>query len=280
MSSNHNNQKKLAVIGDFTGFGRCSLTVSLPVISAMGVQCCPVPTSIFSNHTAYPSYFFDDYTEKMEPYLDEWRKLGLTFSGICTGFLGSRRQIAIVARFLQEFRSPDTIVTLDPVLGDGGRPYATCTPDLCRDMSALVPFADLLTPNLTEACILTGTPYRERWHITEIEEIAHRLIARGPSQVVITGIPQGSFLANLCCKADGTTRLLRTRRVGESRCGTGDLFTSILAADAVNGVPLADSVRKASAFIGKCIRRSIELDIPLTDGVCFEEFLRDLCPRG
>ncbi|MCD8054488.1 MAG: pyridoxamine kinase, partial [Lachnospiraceae bacterium] len=271
---------KLAVIGDFTGFGRCSLTVSLPVISAMGVQCCPVPTSIFSNHTAYPSYFFDDYTEKMEPYLDEWRKLGLTFSGICSGFLGSRRQIAIVARFLQEFRNPDTIVTLDPVLGDGGRPYATCTPDLCRDMSALVPFANLLTPNLTEACILTGTPYRERWHMAEIEEIARKLIVRGPSQVVITGIPQGSFLANLCCEANGATRLLRTRRVGESRCGTGDLFTSILAADAVNGVPLADSVRKASAFIGKCIRRSIELDIPLTDGVCFEEFLRDLCPRG
>ncbi|MCD8329652.1 MAG: pyridoxamine kinase, partial [Lachnospiraceae bacterium] len=278
--SHHNNQKKIAVIGDFTGFGRCSLTVSLPVISAMGIQCCPVPTSIFSNHTAYPSYFFDDYTEKMEAYLAEWKKLGLTFSGICTGFLGSRQQIAIVARFLQDFRSPDTIVTLDPVLGDDGRPYATCTPDLCRDMRALVPYADLLTPNLTEACILTDTPYRENWHMAEIGEMARKLIARGPSRVVITGIPQGSFLANLCCEAGKETRLLRTRRIGAPRCGTGDLFTSILAADAVNGVPLTDSVRKASVFIGKCIRRSVELDIPLTDGVCFEEFLRDLCPRG
>ena len=111
-------QKKVAVINDMTGFGRCALAVALPVISKLKVQCCPVPTAILSNHTAYPSCYFDDYTEHMEAYIGEWKKLDLTFDGIGTGFLGSRRQIAIVKEFIQNFCREDTIVMVDPIMGD------------------------------------------------------------------------------------------------------------------------------------------------------------------
>lgn len=276
MTDSHNNQKKIAVVNDFSGFGRCSIAVALPIISVMKIQCCPVPTSIFSNHTGFDSFFFDDYTQKMEPYIEEWKKLDLHFDGICTGFLGSVEQIELVGRFLRDFGKEDTAVLIDPVMGDYGKPYPTYTMQMCTEMKKLVQYADILTPNLTEACILTDTPYKEKWKVAEIEAMAHKLSECGPEKIVVTGIPQGSFVANLCYEKGQDTKVLRTHRVGTSRSGTGDIFASILGADAVNGVPFGQSVKKASNFIKKCILSSIERDIPLTDGVCFEDHLAKL----
>ena len=274
---NHNHQKKIAVINDMSGFGRCSIAVALPVISAMKIQCCPLPTSIFSNHTGFDSFFFEDYTDRMQPYADEWKKLDLQFSGICSGFLGSKEQIQIVIRFFEDFGTQDNIILVDPVMGDYGKPYPTYTAQMCEQMKRLVSYADILTPNLTEACILTDTPYHEeKWHMREIEALAGQLSAMGPEKVVITGIVQGDFIANYCFEKGKPGKIRRTHRVGTQRSGTGDIFASIIAADAVNGVPFQDSVRKASLFIKKCIEKSIELELPLTDGVCFEELLYKL----
>ena len=273
----HNNQKKIAVINDISGFGRCSVSVSLPIISVMKVQCCPVPTSIFSNHTGFKEYFFDDYTDKMQTYIDKWKKLDLKFNGICTGFLGSAQQIAIVEKFIKDFRTSDTIVIVDPVMGDYGKPYETYTHDMCQRMKELVKYATILTPNLTEACVLTDTPYGDGTFKTqEMVAMAEKLSNQGPDKVVITGIKQGNFIANLCYQRNQKYAMLRTHKVGIERSGTGDIFSSIVAADAVNGVKFETSVKKASNFIKKCIMRSIELDIPTSDGVCFEELLSTL----
>ncbi len=274
--SKRDQQKKIAIINDMSGFGRCSIAVSLPVISHMKIQCCPVPTSIFSNHTAYDSFYFEDFTEQMIPYIEEWKKLGLTFDGICSGFLGSARQIEIVQNFFKYFKGENTIVILDPIMGDDGKPYTTYTEELCQRMKHLVPFADIVTPNLTEACILTDTPYKKRWKLKELRELTAKIEAMGPKKIVITGIPQGSYVANYCYETGREPSIIKTHRVGTSRCGTGDLFSSIIAADAVNGTEFYASVRKASLFIKKCIIKSIEMDIPLTDGVCFEELLYKL----
>ena len=273
----HNRQKKIAVINDISGFGRCSIAVSMPIISAMKVQCCPVPTSIFSNHTGFPEFFFDDYTEKMQAYIDNWKKLHLEFHGIQTGFLGSERQIEIVEKFIEDFCTPHTVVIVDPVMGDHGKTYPTYTPELCQAMKQLVAYADILTPNLTEACILTDTPFHEgHWTMKELEQLAQQLAAQGPEKIVITGVPQKKYVSNLVFEQGGVPKLLRTLRIGSERSGTGDVFSSIIAADAVNHVPFEQSVRKASRFIKKCILRSIELGLPKTDGVCFEEFLTTL----
>lgn len=269
-------QKKIAVINDMSGFGRCSIAVSLPVISKLKVQCCPLPTAIFSNHTGYEHYFFDDYTAKMPEYIKNWKLLGLEFSGIYSGFLGSEEQIGIVERFIREFSTEQTLVIIDPVMGDHGKAYATYTPQLCGSMKRLVQYADILTPNLTEACILTDTSYKEKWQKKEIREMAVKLRKMGPSRVVITGIVQGGYIANYVCDESGCDHFLRTIRVGTQRCGTGDLFASVIAADAVNGVDFAVSVKKASNFVKKCIEKSIELEIPVTDGVAFEEILDTL----
>ena len=272
----HNNQKKIAVINDFSGFGRCSIAVALPILSVMKVQCCPLPTSIFSNHTGFPSYFFYYYTLRMVPYMQEWKKLDLHFNGICSGFLGSKEQIEIVKKFFKEFKTEETQIIVDPVMGDYGKPYPTYTEEMCGEMKKLVEFADILTPNVTEACVLTDTPYKEKWKIEEIQEMAEKIHAMGPKKIAITGIVQGGFIANFCYEEGQQPKVLRTHKEGTQRSGTGDIFASIIAADAVNGVPFYKSVKKASDFIKKCIIRSQELDIPLTDGVCFEEVLGKL----
>lgn len=272
----HNNQKKIAVINDFSGFGRCSIAVALPILSVMKVQCCPLPTSIFSNHTGFPSYFFEDYTSRMIPYMEEWKKLDLHFNGICSGFLGSKEQIEIVKKFFKEFKTAETQIIVDPVMGDYGKPYPTYTEEMCGEMKKLVEYADILTPNVTEACVLTDTPYKEKWKIEEIQKMAEKIHTMGPKKIAITGIVQGGFIANFCYEEGQQPKVMRTHKEGTQRSGTGDIFASIIAADAINGVSFYKSVKKASDFIKKCIIRSQELDIPLTDGVCFEEVLGKL----
>lgn len=250
----HNNQKKIALINDFTGFGRCSIAVELPIISALKVQCCPLPTSIFSNHTGFDSYFFDDYTDRMERYVEEWKKLDLSFNGICSGFLGSSRQISIVKDFIKEFKTDDTIVVVDPVMGDYGKIYSTYTDEMCGLMKELVAGADIITPNITESCILTGTPYSDMLYEKDIVELAEKLSMMGPEKVVITGIVQGTFISNYCYEREKEGKkgyFVKALKIGAQRSGTGDIFTSIIAADAVNGVDFHKSVKKASSFIKK-----------------------------
>ncbi len=274
-------QKKIAVINDIAGYGRCAMTVILPILSYMGVQGCPLPTSIFSNNTAFPNFFMDDYTYRMEAYIENWDKIGLTFDGIATGYLGSVRQIDIVKRFIHDFSREDTLVVVDPVMGDHGRLYSAYTVELCKELGRLVALADIITPNLTEACYLTDQPYKETgWKKKELYAMARCLAAMGPSRVVITGIPQGEFIANyVYVEEEGKEAqagFIRIHKAGAERCGTGDVFASIIASDAINGVPFDRSVRKASGFVKKCITASIELETPPTDGVPFEEILYKL----
>lgn len=272
----HNHQKKIAVINDFCGFGRCSIAVSLPIISAMKIQCCPLPTSIFSNHTGFDSFYYTDFTGQMDAYINEWKKLDLHFRGILTGFLGSPEQIDIVKRFFEHFKKEDTIIVVDPVMGDYGKLYPTYSPLLAEQMCSLVPFADILTPNLTEACILTGTDYRADMEEIALVEICEKLSRMGPKKIVISGLSRGEDLDNFVFEAGKMPMTIREHKVGSFRSGTGDVFSSIIAADAVNGVDLTSSVRHASSFIAKVLYRTLELDLPKTDGICFEEYLSEL----
>lgn len=266
-------QKKIAVINDYSGFGRCSIAVELPIISKLKIQCCPLPTSILSNHTGFDSFYINDFTDHMRPYMKEWEKLDLDFQGICTGFLGSTEQISIVKEFFQIFKKDFTTVVVDPVMGDYGNLYSTYTTEICEKMKELVQYADILTPNLTEACFLTDIPYNEDYSYKEIEEIAKKLTNMGPKKVVITGIPRGHYISNYCLEDGKDGYMIKTAKVGTQRSGTGDIFASIITADAVNGIDFHESVRRASSFVKKCIVKAIELEIPLTDGVPFEELL-------
>lgn len=272
----HNHQKKIAVINDFCGFGRCSIATALPIISAMKIQCCPLPTSVFSNHTGYDSFYYTDFTGHMNAYIEEWKKLDLHFSGILTGFLGSPEQIVIVKHFLEYFKSTETITVIDPVMGDDGALYPTYSPQLAKQMGTLVSYADILTPNLTEACILTQTAYDPNMSHEKLIEICIRLCEMGPQKIVISGLERGEDLENFIFEAGKVPQIITEHKAGPCRAGTGDVFSSIITADAVNGVDFADSVAHASSFIAKALKHTAELNLPEPDGICFEEFLKEL----
>lgn len=281
---------RLAMINDIAGFGRCSTTVSLPVISVMKVQVCPVPTSVLSNHLGFPLCHFDDYTSHMRDYIKVWNELGLTFDGLYCGFLGNEEQIDIVREFVEMFRPP--LFLLDPVMGDHGRAYSSITETHVQKMKELLPLADIITPNVTEACLLTGTPWKDgEWTMQELSGLCERLadicqqesVSSGEASVgtvssasiVITGIRQGDSLVNFLWD-DGVYTTVASPIAGASRPGTGDIFASILAADAVRGETLLTSVQKAANFIGLCIAGSEKAGTPVQEGVVFEKYLAAL----
>ena len=272
----HNRQRKIALFNDITGFGKCSVTVQLPIISAMGLQCCPVPTAILSNHTAYDEYFFEDYTGNMRSYLDMWKKLDLKFEGVVSGFLGSESQIEIVKTFTSDFLKENAVVVVDPIMGDDGVPYKTYTKRMCQRMKELVALADVITPNVTEACILTDTPYKTAWTMSQLYEMAEKLSGLGPRFVVITGIETKEMLGNYVYVRDVCHTMVRSKKVGVIRCGTGDVFSSLIAADAVNGVDFLQSVKKATAFVSECLKETQRLQMESEDGVAFEDILYKL----
>lgn len=295
-TSDRNAQKggdfvpRLAMINDIAGFGRCSTTVSLPVISVMKVQACPVPTSVLSNHLGFPLCHFDDYTSHMRDYIKVWNELGLTFDGLYCGFLGNEEQIDIVREFVEMFRPP--LFLLDPVMGDHGRAYSSITETHVQKMKELLPLADIITPNITEACLLTGTPWKDgEWTMQELSGLCERLadicqqesVSSGEASVgtvsgasiVITGIRQGDSLVNFLWD-DGVYTTVASPIAGASRPGTGDIFASILAADAVRGETLLTSVQKAANFVGLCIAGSEKAGTPVQEGVVFEKYLAAL----
>ena len=281
---------RLAMINDIDGFGRCSTTVSLPVISVMKVQVCPVPTSVLSNHLGFPLCHFDDYTSHMRDYIKVWNELGLTFDGLYCGFLGNEEQIDIVREFVEMFRPP--LFLLDPVMGDHGKSYSSITETHVQKMKELLPLADIITPNITEACLLTGTPWKDgEWMMQELSGLCERLadicqqesVSSGEASVgtvsgasiVITGIRQGDSLVNFLWD-DGVYTIVASPIAGASRPGTGDIFASILAADAVRGETLLTSVQKAANFVGLCIAGSEKAGTPVQEGVVFEKYLAAL----
>lgn len=270
--------KRAAAINDLTGFGRCSLAVVLPILNAMGVQACPVPTSVFSNHMMFPTYSYRDLSDFLPDYLEAYDRLELFFDGIYCGFLNSPKQFHPIRRFLEKQRSAGCKnILIDPVLGDKGRTYHIVTDELCLEMKRLVHLATILTPNLTEACILTGVPFpKTRVETGFLEELSHRLLKMGTDRVVITGIPHDTCIMNYCVEKTGNaihTFSYESSSNGESRPGTGDIFASILTADMLNQAPFDVSVKKAADFIRTCVNASADAAIPIREGVLFEPYL-------
>lgn len=271
-------QKRIALVNDITGFGRCSITVELPLISAMKIQACPLPTALLSVHTGFESHYIDDYTDRMLPYMENWQENGVEFDGICTGFLGSVEQINIVEEFISRFKKNGTKVMVDPVMGDYGKIYSSYTLDMCWEMRRLLKKADLVTPNLTEACQLLDIEYPQNGNISDDDliKMAKALSDKGPSQVVITGLHDDKGIKNFIYERGGVVKTFIEPKIGGDRSGTGDAFAAIVAGSLVNGLSLEEAVEKAASFIIKVLRYTVELDLPWNYGLPFEEFLTEL----
>ncbi|MCF0245409.1 MAG: pyridoxamine kinase [Ileibacterium sp.] len=273
-------QKTIALINDLSGFGRCSLTVSLPILSALQVQCAVLPTCILSNHTAYPSYLFHDLTDDMSPWMEEWKKLDLSFNGIYTGFLGSEDQIQKVKDFCTMFQTSQTCMIVDPVMGDHGKIYPTYTEGMCEKMKELARMADVLTPNLTEACRLLDRPFRNDYSKEDLERIIRDLLDLGPQKAVISGLEMDDEVFNLAIERGKEPCWIPTKKVLPFRHGTGDVFASVIAGDAVKGLGFYESVQKAADFVHDCLLISNQLEVPMEDGVAFEEILGNLITKN
>ena len=268
---------RIAAIHDLSCFGRCSLTIALPVLSAMGCQCCPLPTALLSAHTGFPGNTFLDLTVEMGRIADHWAAMDLQFDAIYSGFLGSADQVDTVARFFDTFKKSGTAVIVDPVMGDHGTAYRTCTPELCRGMRVLAENSDVITPNLTEAALLLDRPYEEVRQ-ADAYEVVRRLSLGGRRSVVLTGYSSESGQTGALCfdRDSGESKAVQTPREPQDFSGTGDLFASVLAGGVARGVPLFQAAQAAADFVRDCIARTLAEGLTEQDGVDFEPLLGQL----
>jgi pyridoxine kinase len=270
-------QKKIALINDITGFGRCSIAVMAPVVSAMKIQAVAVPTAILSAHTQFPEYYFDDYTPRMRDYIDTYKKLDMSFDAIATGFLGSEEQVDIVVDFIKTFKKDGVFTLVDPVMGDYGRLYKTYTPALCNKMKDLIRHADILTPNLTELCSLMDVDYRDGdFSPAELEAMCQQLSFQGPKHIVVTGIHHDKQIMNFVFSRGETPKTIMVDRIGGDRSGTGDVISAVIAGMYLNGHSFYDSVKRATEFASKCISYCEKNNVPTHWGLSVEMYLRDL----
>ena len=281
---------RIAAIHDLSCLGRCALTVIMPTLSVMGYQVVPVPTALLSTHTGgFTNLHFHDLTSDMEQITNHFSQLNTTFRAIYTGFLGSAEQIESVTRFIDRFGStPDEsgekpLILIDPVMGDDGVLYSTYTNELMRGMRRLSRLATLLTPNLTEACFLTETPYRDTAKMSEAEALAFadqlldHLSKITPERIVITGIPlESSQVANVGLDRDGTRFCIKRPHEGCSYPGTGDVFASVLLGSLLQGNGFLEASAAAADFTGDVIRSSALIPTEPRYGVALEPHLSKL----
>lgn len=274
--------KRIAVIGDISGFGRCSLTVAIPVISSLGIECCPFPTAVLSAQTGYRSYHFIDLTNEFTDYENEWQKMGYSFDGILTGYIASPTQADLIESFIKKFKTKNTVLVVDPVMADDGEIYGTYSKELCEKVAEIAKSADIITPNLSELCILAGANYADIIEKSEDENyidficsIAEKLITETLKSVIVTGVRYKGEIYNILCEKDKCS-YVKSKIFGGSYSGTGDLFASVIAAKAVQGVPLKNAVNTASRFLEKSTESTFSEGTDRNDGINFQYFLEEL----
>lgn len=268
---------RVAAVHDLCGYGKCSLGIAIPVLSAAGIDVCPVPTSLFSAHTRFPKFYMHDTTPMLTEYLDAWREEGIELDGIYSGFLGSAEQVEAILRLYREY--PKALRIVDPVMGDGGSKYPTYTDEMCEAMKGLVDGADVLTPNLTEASILTGIAYAGQ-DVDEayIKGMMEALLGMGAKSVVLKGIVHEgeNIIRNYVSVAGGEIEEVSSELLPYMLHGTGDLFASGLTAAIYAG----ESLLSAVEFAGSLVRHAMEITPEQPDyqvrGVSFESVLGDV----
>jgi pyridoxine kinase len=266
--------KKIAVISDISGLGRCSLSASLPVISALGCECCPIPTAVFTNQTGYDSYSYTDLTDLIPKFAEEWLKLDFSPDAILTGYMTNERQVEIVSNFLSIFSSCPLIV-VDPSMADSGEIYKGFTTSMGNSIKVLCSKADIITPNVSEFCVLSGIDYNEFCSFDEdkklstISKYSKELLIGRLKMIAITGIKCNDKLKTVICTNE-------EMYVSESKLfpgdfsGTGDIFSSALTALRVKNTPINECLDKITNFISSSIHDTTKHPHNCMDGIDFQ----------
>ncbi len=274
---------RVALINDLSGFGRVSLSEACPIISAMGLEACPLPTAVLSTHTyKFLDYTFCDLTSEMEKILNHWQKIGVKFDAVSTGYMASARQIEILSEFVQKKRSEGSLIVIDPVLGDNilsdaKTVYYDRMNDLLMGMKEFVRLADVITPNLTEACLLLDKAYPDGFLTKdEVFDIAKSLSDMGPGIVAITSIMTGEnqMTTAIYDRKNNYFELLDCGYIDRLFHGTGDIFAAVMTGALVNGLSACEAAKKAVDFIKAAIAETMKRPEMKTEyGVLFEKVL-------
>ena len=267
-------QRRVAAIHDLSGLGRCSLSVIMPVLAASGAECCALPTALVSSHTGgLAGYTYRGLTDDMAGFARQWSALNIPFSALYSGFLGSARQIEVVSEIFSQLKGPKTVVLVDPVMADHGKLYKTYTEEMAGRMVELCRHADIITPNLTEAGLLLGLPYRgEPKTEEEVTEVLRRLAELGPRKVVLTGVSRGKMELGSAGydRETGSYYYAFAPRVAGSFPGTGDLYSSALLAGLLRGKELGQAMQIAVDYTQGSIARTWAAGTDPRLGVNFE----------
>ena len=272
--------KKIVSIQDISALGKCSLTVALPIISAMGIECAVVPTAVLSTHTQFQGWAFHDLTDEMEPIADHWKSQGFAFDAIYTGYLGSARQVDIVKRYFRDFGAGAKII-VDPAMADNGKLYAGFAPDFPQKMAELLDGADLVLPNLTEACFLLDKPYREEYDRAYIMDLLTGLLNRGAKVAALTGVSfeEGKLGVVSLDGGTGVFSEYYTDHLPASFHGTGDIYSSAAVGALMNGMSVPDALALAADYTAECIRLTLKEPDHSWYGVNFEQAVPYLLER-
>ena len=268
---------KVATIHDLSGLGKCSLTAAIPILAVCGVQAVPMPTAVLSNQTAFESYTGADLSIYMPMIAEDWKKRKVAFQGIFTGYLSSEKEVEWVEEFIDEFRREDTLILVDPVLGDEGKFYRGFGDEMCCAMQNLCRKADVITPNLTEALFLLGkdaTMAEQGERLAVVEQYARELSKLGPQTVIITGIHQGDRIWNVGFDAqENNCFSISTKKIGEGYSGTGDILSSVVCGCMVRGESAEQALKKAAKLLEISIAEAVEDQTDPNEGIAFEHHL-------
>jgi len=274
----HNAIPRLAAVHDISGFGKCSLTVALPILSAMGVEACPLPTAVLSTHTGgFGGYTFLDMTDEMPGIIDHWSSLDIKFDAIYSGFLGSTRQVDILIDFINKFKHNELLTVVDPVMGDHGKLYSIFNNEMVRKMRELVAVASVITPNITEAALLLNEEYADG-AVSDgfIGDWTRRLSELGAERVVITSVvgEDNEMYIVIYERASDSFQKIRCSYINGAFHGTGDIFTSVLSARLLHGDSLFAAATAADKFVAASIAETVKHPgIAPRDGILFEKVL-------
>lgn len=270
--------KKVLTIQDISCFGKCSITVALPIISAMGVETVILPTAVLSTHTMFKDFTVKDLTDQLVPITDHWKKEGLKFDVIYTGYLGSAEEIEIAKKIFVEFGGDDTMIFIDPVMADNGKLYAAFDENYAKLNAGLCGTADIIVPNITEACFMTDTEYKEVYDEDYVKDLLQKLAGLGSKVVVLTGVSlsEGKTGVYGLDTRTGEYFTYQNDRVNVSYHGTGDVFSSVSVGAIARGLSMKDAFRLAADYTARTIQVTEENPENPWYGVDFEATIPEL----
>ena len=270
--------KRIITLQDISCVGRCSITVALPVISAMGVECGILPTAVLSTHTMFQTFTCKDLSDQIEPISDAWETEQISFDGIYTGYLASGEQCEQICHFFDRFSTAENLILVDPAMADNGKLYAAFDSSFPAQMAKVCSKADIILPNITEACLLTKVPYQTEYDSSYIRLLLEKLLELGCQTAVLTGVSYSPELLGVAyLDRSGNEGSYFTRRCTQSYHGTGDLFSATVLGGLMRGLPLKDALALAADFIVLCIEGTAASDSARWYGVEFESQILHLC---